>query len=82
MLVTSLCLEWPSRSPDANPIEHLWLWLKVRVNCLHPRTAADLWVAVQTAWASIPVDLVQTLVDSLPRHVEVIRSANGVWTKC
>ena len=55
-------LEWPSRSPDANPIEHLWLWLKVRVNCLHPRTAADLWAAVQTAWASIPVDLVQTLI--------------------
>ena len=74
-------LEWPSRSPDANPIEHLWHWLKVRVNRLHPRTAADLWAAVQTAWASIPVDFVQTLVDSLPRRVEAIRRANGGWTK-
>ena len=47
-----------------------------------PSTAADPWAAVQTAWASIPVDLVQTLVDSLPRRVEPIRSANGGWTKC
>ena len=75
-------LEWPSRSPYATPIEHLWLWLKVRVNRLHPRTTADLWAAVQTAWASIPVDLVQTLVDSLPRRVEAIRRAKGGWTKC
>ena len=75
-------LESLSRSPDAHPIEHLWLWLKVRVNRLHPRTAADLWVAVQTVWASISVDLVQTIVDCLPRRVEAIRRANGGWTKC
>ena len=54
-------LEWPSRSPDANPIKHLWHWLKVKVNRLQPRTAADLWAAVQTAWASILVDFVQNL---------------------
>ena len=51
----------------------------MRVN-RHLRTAVDLWAAVQTAWASIPVDVVQNLVDSLLRRVEAIRRASGGWT--
>ncbi len=34
--------EWPSQSPDLNPIENLWRELKVRVAKRHPRNINDL----------------------------------------
>lgn len=43
-------LEWPPHSPDTNPIESLWRFFKLEVNCLHPQTAAELWAVVQTTW--------------------------------
>ncbi|MBN3303506.1 IRPL1 protein, partial [Amia calva] len=35
-------LEWPSQSPDLNPIENLWRELKVRVAKRQPRNLNDL----------------------------------------
>jgi transposase len=56
-------LEWPPKSPDANPIENLWRDLKTAANQRQPTTADELWNALLEAWQQILPASVQTLVE-------------------
>lgn len=73
-------IEWPPRSPDMNPIEHLWDKLKRRVRAHIPAPAnlRELENAVLTEWENIPQNAIQDLIRSMPRRMNaVIRSRGG-----
>ncbi|KAI4875573.1 hypothetical protein NFI96_020787, partial [Prochilodus magdalenae] len=49
-----MVLEWPSQSPDFNPIEHFWRELKVRVAQRQPQNITALEEICMEEWAKMP----------------------------
>lgn len=76
-------LDWPSQSPDLNPIEHLWAELKYRVKkqITHPKNMDELWDVVQDEWEKIPPDFCQKLIITMPQRVEDVIKARGGHTR-
>lgn len=75
-------LDWPSRSPDLNPIENLWSILAYKV-FLHGRQYSDIMElkeAVNTEWKNIDVGIIQNLINSMPKRLEDVITNNGGHT--
>lgn len=74
-------MEWPSCSPDLNPIENLWGDLARRVYANHRqfKNVAELKKAITQAWSEVDLGRIENLVNSMPNRVfEVIKKKGGV----
>lgn len=72
-------LDWPSQSPDLNPIENVWSHLKLQLKHrkVYPRTKAQLWGYVQEEWAKLPANLLMNLAVSMPKRCKDVIAAHG-----
>lgn len=70
-------LEWPSQSPDLNPIEMLWGDLKRAVHARNPSNIAQLKEFCMEEWANISPSRCQRLVDSYKKRLLEVVSAKG-----
>ncbi|KAJ8875818.1 hypothetical protein PR048_023719 [Dryococelus australis] len=75
-------LDWPAQSPDLKPVEHLWdeLDRRVRARQARPKSIAQLMEWSQEECGLIPMDVLQTLVESMPGRVAaVIAARDGIF---
>ncbi|GFV61971.1 transposable element Tcb2 transposase [Trichonephila clavipes] len=72
-------MDWPARSPDLNPIEHVWDFLgrRLAARTLPPVTIRELRLALQDEWAAMPQQLIDTLILSLGRRCETCLAVRG-----
>ncbi|KAI4871969.1 hypothetical protein NFI96_010418 [Prochilodus magdalenae] len=74
-------LEWPSQSPDLNPIENLWAKLKRHVRARRPTNMAQLHQFCQEEWAKIPANYCEKLVEGYPKRLTQVIQFKGNSTK-
>ncbi|KAL1925108.1 uncharacterized protein VTP21DRAFT_4762 [Calcarisporiella thermophila] len=76
-------LDWPSQSPDFNPIEHLWDEVKRRLRDRLPQISGKdgLWEKVKTVWESLTKDDCVTSINTMPRRIQEVINARGGYTE-
>ena len=70
-------LEWPSQSPDFNPIENVWAELK---KCVQAWRTTNLTLC-QEEWAKIHPTYCGKLVEGYPKHLTQVEQFKGDVTK-
>ncbi|GFY25956.1 transposable element Tc3 transposase [Trichonephila clavipes] len=72
-------MDWPARSPDLNPIEHVWYFLgrRLAARTLPPVTIRELRLALQDEWAAVPQQLIDTLILSMGKRCETCLVVRG-----
>ena len=76
-------LYWPSQSPDLNPMEHMWAYLKKQLGRYptRPESCEELWKRISVEWYRIPVEFCESLISGMPRRLRAVYSAKGKNTK-
>ncbi len=83
-------VDWPPYSPDLNPIENLWKLLKERIYERYPELSVApknntslqrLCEAATEIWEEMADELLEKLIESMPRRLTAVEAANGWYTK-
>ena len=71
-------LMWPPQSPDLNPIENLWHFLKMKVAKHRPMNKKELVKAIKHVWNNeISSELIVNLIESMNRRLERLLISKG-----
>ncbi|KAK3558988.1 hypothetical protein QTP86_000116 [Hemibagrus guttatus] len=74
-------LEWPSQSPDLNPIENLWRELKIRVAQQQPQNITALEEICMEEWAKLPATVCKNLVATYRKRLASVIANKRYITK-
>ena len=84
-------MEWPAQWPDLNPLENLWSDFKARFyqrfiemfKCSSKGLEARYRYGevMQEVWYSQGMEMVEALINSMPKRFQAVIDAKGEWTK-
>ena len=74
-------LEWPSQSPDLNPIENLWHDLNIAVHQHSPHNLTELEQFCSEELANITQSRCAKLVETYPNRLTAVIAVTGASTK-
>ena len=71
-------LPWPARSPDLNPIEHIWDIIDRRARPRRNRqTIAELEADLRAEWAALGPSMIANYINSMQARCQAMIRANG-----
>lgn len=73
-------MDWPSQSPDANPIENVWAIMKHKLRRKRIRSTKQLKSALTRIWNSLSTDYAKNLAESCTQRCQHIIESGGDWT--
>ena len=71
-------LDWPSQSPDLNPIENVWSELDRRTSRVGINNTDELFEALCVAWHQLPLKYLKNLARSMPNRIKAVIKNNGL----
>ena len=75
--------KWPAQFPHLSPIEHLWNYLKRRLEEFEEpaSSVSELWDIVQKLWEEIPREECQKLIESMSSRLATMVKAKAGYSK-
>ena len=70
-------LEWPSNSPDVNPVENLWSIMKRRVEKRRPSNHDELDQYLHEEWQNVDISIVINLINSMRKRCLALIASRG-----
>ena len=70
-------IDWPSNSPDLNPIENMWHMIKNNVEKRMPKNIEELKKFMVEEWDAISDETVNNLVLSMENRCKLVLKENG-----
>lgn len=71
--------EHPANSPDFNPIETIWGWMKQDIEVRNPGNKQRLEDAIFNSWESLSLTFIRNVIDHLRSYLTVIVNIEGGW---